>query len=624
MKQQLRGAGAGLLALLVVAACTTLAGSDATAANSYGVAVTPSGSPAFAPPACGTGTPAYDYAGSGDAADPQVVYSKGIYYTFTTGNALGNNIAALVSSSPSSGYGPYTGTCYGSSALPNPSTWEEPNTQTSPGVFHYDGHWVMFYDAAQSGHSSDSGYDCLAVATAQNITAHDVQFSDVANSPMECQSTGSIDPEPFVDPSSGLAYLVWKQNDGGSSAPAYIWSQQLNSSGTGFAPGSSPSLLLTNDTVDYPWEATVEDPSMAAAGGGFYLVFSAGIYTSTNYSEGITTCSGPLGPCGPQTQILGTYGSVLGPGGGSVFSDADGNFWLAYAAWQGGSAGCTNYSCGAARRLFVAPMQLPNVNGEVSCSAPTSPYGVDMVASDGGIFDFGNLPFCGSEGGRPLNRPVVSMALTKDGGGYWLVASDGGIFSYGDAGFYGSTGGMTLNRPIVGMAATPDGRGYWLVASDGGIFSYGDATFYGSTGAMALNRPIVGMAATPDGKGYWLVASDGGIFSYGDATFYGSTGGMALNRPIVGMAATPNGKGYWLVASDGGIFSYGDATFHGSAGSLALNRPVVSMAATADGGGYWLVASDGGIFGYGDAGFYGSTGSLVLNRPIVGMAAAGT
>ena len=52
-----------------------------------------------------------------------------------------------------------------------------------------------------------------------------------------------------------------------------------------------------------------------------------------------------------------------------------------------------------------------------------------------------------------------------------------------------------LNQPIVGMASTPGGRGYWLVASDGGIFSFGDARFFGSTGALHLNRPIVGMAA---------------------------------------------------------------------------------------------------------------------------------
>jgi hypothetical protein len=32
------------------------------------------------------------------------------------------------------------------------------------------------------------------------------------------------------------------------------------------------------------------------------------------------------------------------------------------------------------------------------------------------------------------------------------VASDGGIFAFGDAGYLGSTGGTTLNKPIVGMA----------------------------------------------------------------------------------------------------------------------------------------------------------------------------
>jgi len=83
-------------------------------------------------------------------------------------------------------------------------------------------------------------------------------------------------------------------------------------------------------------------------------------------------------------------------------------------------------------------------------------------------------------------------------------------------------GAQTLNAPIVTMASTPDGGGYWLVASDGGVFSFGDATFYGSTGAMHLNAPIVSAASTPDGGGYWLVASDGGVFSFGDATFYGS------------------------------------------------------------------------------------------------------
>jgi hypothetical protein len=45
------------------------------------------------------------------------------------------------------------------------------------------------------------------------------------------------------------------------------------------------------------------------------------------------------------------------------------------------------------------------------------------------------------------------MAATPDGGGYWLVASDGGIFPFGDATGWGSTGAMHLNAPMRGMAA---------------------------------------------------------------------------------------------------------------------------------------------------------------------------
>ncbi len=44
------------------------------------------------------------------------------------------------------------------------------------------------------------------------------------------------------------------------------------------------------------------------------------------------------------------------------------------------------------------------------------------------------------------------MASSPDGLGYWLVASDGGIFAFGDAPFEGSTGSLALNKPIVTIA----------------------------------------------------------------------------------------------------------------------------------------------------------------------------
>ena len=323
-------------------------------------------------------------------------------------------------------------------------------------------------------------------------------------------------------------------------------------------------------------------------------------------------------------------------GGGAVTISGGG--FLNASAVTFGSAGTGQIVGQSENSISVIPPNAPgplcvdvtvrNSQG-ISATSAADHYGFDgdlncgqgyrFVASDGGIFDYGDATFWGSAGSLHLNAPVVGMAVTPSTNGYWMVASDGGIFNYGDARFFGSMGGQHLNKPIVGMASTADGNGYWMVAADGGIFNFGNAPFFGSTGSMRLNKPIVGMAATPDGGGYWLVASDGGIFSYGDAQFRGSTGSLVLNSPVVGMATGPGGNGYWLVAADGGIFDYGSAGFFGSAGSIRLNQPVVGMAPTSDSNGYWLVASDGGIFTYGDAQFFGSTGSIHLNNPIVGM-----
>jgi hypothetical protein len=356
---------------------------------------------------------------------------------------------------------------------------------------------------------------------------------------------------------------------------------------------------------------------------------------SPHYSWSDVTPNLPVGVSAPEISASpGTTGSssiALWASGESMnvsvsLSGGSGVFDL-------GSPGCNlapGSSCGVPVHfsppsvgVYTATLVVSGPNGTQDVTLHgVSSHGYHLVASDGGIFSFGDAGFHGSTGGMRLNQPVVGMAGTPDGGGYWLVASDGGIFAYGDAGFYGSMGGTPLNAPIVGITPTPSGKGYWEVASDGGIFSFGDATFYGSRGGQPLNRAIVGIASSPTGHGYWLVASDGGIFAYGDATFHGSAGSLPLNEPIVGIAATTDGGGYWLAASDGGIFAYGDASFFGSMGGTPLNEPIVGIAATTDGGGYWLAATDGGIFNFGDASFYGSMGGTPLNAPVVGVASS--
>jgi N-acetylmuramoyl-L-alanine amidase len=141
-------------------------------------------------------------------------------------------------------------------------------------------------------------------------------------------------------------------------------------------------------------------------------------------------------------------------------------------------------------------------------------------------------------------------------------------------------GAKPLNAPIVAVAATPDGGGYWEVAADGGVFAFGDAPFYGSMGAKPLNRPIVAAAAT--GGGYLEVASDGGVFAFGGAPYDGSMGGKPLHRPIIGAAAVAGG--YYLLGSDGGVFTFGTAPFYGTAPGPPLAGTTIVLDPGHDGG----------------------------------------
>jgi hypothetical protein len=225
-------------------------------------------------------------------------------------------------------------------------------------VFEYDGHWVMFYDASLSGHRQGSGYDCISVAIATTLTPTSPVFSDHSGGPLICQQSygGVLDPTPFVNRGTGKAYVLWKSNDGSSSQPSHIWSQELNAAGTGVVGAAVE--LLTNDTARFPWETTLDDPSMANANDRDLLIFSVGNYLSSAYSEAFATCTGPTGPCTQPAgnPFLETYGHAYGPAGGSLFTDASGNWWIDYAAWN--SSSCQNYTCGAVRSLYVAPIAL--------------------------------------------------------------------------------------------------------------------------------------------------------------------------------------------------------------------------------------------------------------------------
>jgi hypothetical protein len=139
--------------------------------------------------------------------------------------------------------------------------------------------------------------------------------------------------------------------------------------------------------------------------------------------------------------------------------------------------------------------------------------------------------------------------------------------------------------PIIGIAATPTGHGYWLAAADGGVFTFGDAHFRGSAAPYHPSSPIVGIAATASGRGYWLLAADGGVFAFGDAPYRGSLFGYAPGNDAVGIAGS--GDGYVIARRTGAVASFGNGIAGASDLADWASAPTVGIAASSHG--YWTV-----------------------------------
>ena len=121
-----------------------------------------------------------------------------------------------------------------------------------------------------------------------------------------------------------------------------------------------------------------------------------------------------------------------------------------------------------------------------------------------------------------LNQPIVGMAPSKQG--YWLVASDGGIFTFGDARYLGSTGAGGSAQPVQRMVAAPNGTGYWVVENDGSVVGFGSASASADT-AATTSRParlpaigVVHQVLTPgDAALEWALAQTGKPYQWGGA-----------------------------------------------------------------------------------------------------------
>lgn len=123
---------------------------------------------------------------------------------------------------------------------------------------------------------------------------------------------------------------------------------------------------------------------------------------------------------------------------------------------------------------------------------------VVALTEPGTVISFG--AFCRAQLDRDeLNKPdYIAAAVNPARTQAWYLHADGRVEPSGSQPPLGSP---PRGTPVVGIASTGSGEGYWVVARDGSVFAFGDARFHGSMGGTRLNQPIVGMAATPSGNG---------------------------------------------------------------------------------------------------------------------------
>jgi hypothetical protein len=324
--------------------------------------------------------------------------------------------------------------------------------------------------------------------------------------------------------------------------------------------------------------------------------FAASVSTSGDGATSVTSISTAVCTVGPDGHTVTFVGFgdctlVAHVAQGALYFGATGNtqsFPVGPAArgyWLVGSDGGI-FAFGAAGfygSMGSTPLQRPVVG--ITPSASRTGYW--LVASDGGIFSFGTSSFYGSipqvglhpaGSGLPnsLNAPIVGMVPSITGHGYFMVASDGGVFAFGDAHFAGSCPGIggCAGRAVAVM---PDstGKGYWLVTNVGAVYAFGDATFYGAPSAQSVG--VVDAVATPDWRGYWLLYANGAVVPFGDAVGMGAPLGYVNGfNPATSIFPTADGKGYWVASGRGDVFAYGNAPYLGSEAAAGLNGEIIA------------------------------------------------
>lgn len=150
--------------------------------------------------------------------------------------------------------------------------------------------------------------------------------------PLVQNALGVIDATFFDDAgASGKKYLYYKIDGNSQGQHTPIYARELAADGRSFAAGSTPVLVLNNDTAT--WEGgVVEAPWVVKHGADYFLFYSGNVYDD-RYRTGVARAKSPTGPFTKHgAPVLGNNASWVGPGHGSVVS-VHGRDYFFHHAW---------------------------------------------------------------------------------------------------------------------------------------------------------------------------------------------------------------------------------------------------------------------------------------------------
>ncbi|OCT50754.1 glycosyl hydrolase family 43 protein [Cladophialophora carrionii] len=259
---------------------------------------------------------------SSNFPDPAIIYVDGMSYAFATNNRqpAPNHINIQVAVSTDN----QTWTLVDQhDALPNLGAWETGAGVWAPDVVQLDdGTFVLYY---ADNVVWSPAHHCVGVATSQSILGPYIPQA----SPFACPDVdalgGAIDPDGFLDESTGKRYVVYKVDGnsighGGACGntvapivPTPLMLQEVDHDG--ITPIGDAVQILDRDAFDGP---LIEAPALhRSAEGVYFLFFSSNCFTTPQYDVSYATATNIYGPYTKSSRplLVTSDADLTGPGG---------------------------------------------------------------------------------------------------------------------------------------------------------------------------------------------------------------------------------------------------------------------------------------------------------------------